>query len=247
MCYFTQRQTGLPGNAGITGSTLSKGRPKPPEAVFAGVGDEHRYRRPKRRPSRANVRLAGDAHPPARHRFVIAMARTRHQRLGTARARAGPSLICCLLAFIFCASASPAQSAPPEPRAVTVGIPQSFPPYYGLDEDGNPVGFAVEVMDAVAERAGFEVTYSVVTTGGDNFEALLAGRIDIIPSLGISEKRGRQVAFTAPVETFPISLFLRDDTQDVRGLDDLAGRVGAVIADTMARLISKSGGPATFN
>jgi ABC-type amino acid transport substrate-binding protein len=74
---------------------------------------------------------------------------------------------------MFCALASPASSAPPEPRAVTVGIPQSFPPYYGLDEDGNPVGFAVDLMDEVAERAGFEVSYSVVKTGGDNFEALL--------------------------------------------------------------------------
>jgi len=104
-----------------------------------------------------------------------------------------------------------------------------------LDENGTPVGFAVDVMDAVAERAGFEVSYRVAKTGGDNFEALLAGRIDIIPSLGISENRARHVSFTAPVETFPISLFLRDDTQDVRGLDDLAGRKVAVIADNVAR------------
>jgi PAS domain S-box-containing protein len=117
---------------------------------------------------------------------------------------------------------------------VTVGVPQSFPPYYGLDEDGNPVGFAVEVMDAVAERAGFEVSYRIVKTGGDNFEALLAGRIDIIPSLGISEKRARHVSFTAPVETFHVSLFVRDDTQDVRELNDLAGRKVAVIADNVA-------------
>ncbi len=163
------------------------------------------------------------------------MERTRHQRLETARVRAGPLLFCCLLAFVFCALASPARSAPPEPRAVTVGITQSFPPYYSLDENGTPVGFTVDVMDAVAERAGFEVSYRVVKTGGDNFEALLAGRIDIIPSLGISEKRARHVAFTAPVETFHISLFLRDDTQDVRGLDDLAGRKVAVIADNVAR------------
>ncbi len=89
---------------------------------------------------------------------MIAMEGTRYQRFGTATARAGPLLFCCLLAFVFCALAGPARSAPPEPRAVTVGIPQSFPPYYELDADGNPVGFAVDVMDAVAERAGFEVS-----------------------------------------------------------------------------------------
>ena len=87
MCDFTQRQTGPPANAGLTGSTIPTG------------------------------------------------ARNRPRR--------EPLLFCCLLAFLFGAVASPARSAPPEPRAVTVGIPQSFPPYYSLDADGNPVGFAV--------------------------------------------------------------------------------------------------------
>ena len=44
-----------------------------------------------------------------------------------------------------------------------------------------------------------------------------------------------RVAFTAPIETFHLSLFVRDDTQDVRGLDDLAGRKVAVIAENVAR------------
>ena len=40
------------------------------------------------------------------------------------------------------------------PRQVTVGVPKAFPPYYQLDEDGNPSGFAVAVMNEVAKRAG---------------------------------------------------------------------------------------------
>ncbi len=174
-------------------------------------------------------------HRPARHRFVIAMERTRHRRLGTARVRAGPLLFCCLLPFIFCALANPARSAPPEPRAVTVGILNSFPPYYELDENGRPGGFAVEVMNEVAERAGITVKYAIFKTGKATQEALKEGRVDVIPGLGITESRKRVFAFTAPVQTLRISFFIRNNTRDVGGMADFAGRTVAVVASNAAQ------------
>ena len=98
-------------------------------------------------------------------------------------------------------------------RQVTVGVPKSFPPYYLLDEAGNPSGFAVAVMNEVAKRAGFKVTYRVAENGGANFKAIRAGDIDIIPSLGINDYRKQYVAFTQPVDTFRVVLFVRDDTR----------------------------------
>ncbi|MCH8139004.1 MAG: PAS domain S-box protein, partial [Proteobacteria bacterium] len=163
------------------------------------------------------------------------MERTRHQRLKTATARAGPLLFCCLLPFIFCALASPARSAPPEPRAVTVGILNSFPPYYELDENGRPGGFAVEVMNEVAERAGITVKYAIFKTGKATQEALKEGRVDVIPGLGITESRKQVFAFTAPVQTLRISFFIRNNTRDVGGMADFAGRTVAVVASNAAQ------------
>ena len=117
-------------------------------------------------------------------------------------------------------SVSPNDGLAQTQRNVTVGVPRLFPPYYQLDEDGNPSGFAVDVMNEVAKQAGFEITYRVAETGGDNFEAIREGDIDIIPSLGINDFRKQYVAFTQPVDTFRIVLFVRDDTQGVTGIDD---------------------------
>jgi len=56
----------------------------------------------------------------------------------------------------------------PSLRQVTVGVPRSFPPYYLLDEYGNPSGFAVDAMNEVAKRAGLSVSYRVKKKTGAN-------------------------------------------------------------------------------
>ena len=133
-------------------------------------------------------------------------------------------------------AAEPSQA----PRPVTVGVPKSFPPYYQLDEDGNPSGFAVAVMNEVAKRAGLKVTYRVKEKWGKIDKALRAGEIDIIPNYGITERRKDYTAFTVPVDTFRISIFVRDDTHDVKGLDDLSGHAVAVLIDNAAYRILQS-------
>lgn len=53
-----------------------------------------------------------------------------------------------------------------------MGVMRDWPPEYSLDDQGEPTGFAVDIMDAVAERAGLEVTYRVY----DRWSDLLLGR-----------------------------------------------------------------------
>ncbi len=167
------------------------------------------------------------------------------QVLGVRAARWISSLVVCGLAGVALhmsgttsARAAMAQDRTSEQdkpalRQVTVGVPRSFPPYYLLDEYGNPSGFAVDAMNEVAKRAGFEVTYRVAENGGANFKAIRAGDIDIIPSLGINDYRKQYVAFTQPVDTFRVVLFIRDDTQDITSIDDMAGRPVAVVVDNV--------------
>mgnify|MGYP002529689799 CR=1 FL=1 len=96
-------------------------------------------------------------------------------------------------------------------------------------------------MNEVAKRAGFKVTYRVAKNGADNFKAIRAGDIDIIPSLGISDYRKQYVAFTRSVDTFRVVLFVRQDTQGVTGIDDLAGRpVAVVVANVSYRFLEKN-------
>jgi ABC-type amino acid transport substrate-binding protein len=44
---------------------------------------------------------------------------------------------------------------------------KNFPPYYMADEDDNPQGFAIEVMNAVAKRAQLKLTYRYFKRGKD--------------------------------------------------------------------------------
>ncbi len=129
--------------------------------------------------------------------------------------------------------------AEPVPREVIAGVPESWPPQYDVDEDGRPVGFAIDVMDAVTALAGIRVTYRVFPNFAEAGRAMDSGTVDIIPNSGITPDRVAAFAFTAPVETFVVSIFVRDDTQDIGGLADLVGRRVAVVERNIGEKLLK--------
>jgi ABC-type amino acid transport substrate-binding protein len=135
-------------------------------------------------------------------------------------------------------SASPGNGAPRESREVIAGVPKLWPPQYGLDDGGNPTGFAIDVMNEIAARAGLRVSYRVMDSFAEVSEAMNDGRIDLIPNSGITPERAARHAFTAPVETFVVSIFVRDDTLGIRTADELRGRkVGVVEFNVGQRLM----------
>lgn len=128
---------------------------------------------------------------------------------------------------------APALQMPPLP-AMTVVVPHSFPPQYQVDENGRPTGFAIDIMDAVARRANLNINYRVEENWLATMAALRTGQADIIPNLGITPERQRDFDFSQPVETFSISLFVRDGFDGIDQIDDLAGRPVAVVAGNTA-------------
>jgi diguanylate cyclase (GGDEF)-like protein/PAS domain S-box-containing protein len=121
-----------------------------------------------------------------------------------------------------------------QPMAVTAAIPRHFPPQYVLNEQGKPTGFAIDVMEQVAARAGLQVTYQVEETWDEVHKALASGRATLVPNMGITERRKAEFAFTSPVETFPVSIFVRDSEEKIRGLEDLAGHTVATFKTNVA-------------
>ena len=149
------------------------------------------------------------------------------------------SLVVCGLAsvavHIFGMTLAPAALAEdrgtdaPGLREVVAAVPRSWPPQYDVDEDGNPIGFAIDVMDEIAALAGLHVTYYITDGITEAGKAVRDGRADIIPNNGIIPERQAQYGFTAPVETFAVSIFVRGDTFDIKGMPDLVGRRVAVV------------------
>lgn len=137
----------------------------------------------------------------------------------------------CMMCFLLI-SAYPfpgaAQSKPPPPLVVCVL--RHFPPQYLTGDDGKPAGFAVDVIERILEANRLPFKYLVVEDWEEAFSALKSGNADIIPNMGITDRRKLWFAFTPPVETFPVSLFVRKSTYDIHGIKDLYGRKTLAVA-----------------
>ncbi len=110
------------------------------------------------------------------------------------------------------------------------GVPANFPPHYSIDsQTGKPAGFAIDVMDEIARRCGIKVRYVVYPTWAKAVAAMGKGEVALIPNLGIIAERAGSMDFTSPIETLNIVIFVRETTQDIRGIADLSGKEVAVV------------------
>ncbi|WP_205743330.1 transporter substrate-binding domain-containing protein [Geobacter sp. FeAm09] len=104
------------------------------------------------------------------------------------------------------------EASAPEGRKVIAAVPADFPPtYYRDGRTGQAAGFAVDVMNAVARRAGIRVEYVFGQAWDEIQEMVLSGKADVIPNLTMDAARQRRFIFTSPVETLPVSLVVRQE------------------------------------
>ena len=116
-----------------------------------------------------------------------------------------------------------------ETKEVVAAVAHDFYPEYVVDADGRPGGFAIDMMNEVAKRAGLSLTYRVFDTWADLIVALERADADLVPAVAVTRAREGRMLFTRPLVMSRVSLFVRQDTDDVRGWSDLAGRGVAVI------------------
>lgn len=123
---------------------------------------------------------------------------------------------------------------------VRVGVMSNWPPQYQLNDSGRPNGFAVDLLEHVADAANLEINFTVMDSWEQLADALRHHRIDLIPNLGITREREQWAAFTSPVETFPVVIFIRRSTLDIQGARDLTHRVvGTVQFNVGTRLMQQ--------
>jgi two-component system, LuxR family, sensor kinase FixL len=122
-------------------------------------------------------------------------------------------------------------------REVIAVVPRSWPPQYDVDESGNPVGFAIDVMNEIARRTGLSVSYRVLENFAEVDKALEAGQADIVPNAGFTPERAARSSFTAPVQVSLISIIVRAGTTGINGLGDLAGRHVGIVESSVGEKI----------
>ena len=112
---------------------------------------------------------------------------------------------------------------------ITASAPRNWPPYNTTGPDGQPAGFAIDILNAVAARAGYRVSYRIMPTIKDAYDAGLKGVVDVQPNIGLVPSRQKILNFTPPIQSFAVSILVRTESQKIQGIADLDGRKVAVV------------------
>ncbi len=121
-------------------------------------------------------------------------------------------------------------------QKVRIATDASWPPFEYVDEGTKEiVGLDIELMQAIAEKAGIEVEFINVS-----WDPLLAGMAQCqydaaISAMTITEERAQSFNFTEPYFAAGQVVTVRLDNTDITGKDSLVGKtVGAQIGTTGA-------------
>lgn len=110
---------------------------------------------------------------------------------------------------------------------ICVGTEPSSAPF-AYEDKGKLVGYDIELIHAVAERAGYRVTYRAITLN-NLFDALQQGYIDVaIDSLSITPERQQLASFTKPYITNGGIALLVNSNSPIKSIADLNGKTVGV-------------------
>jgi ABC-type amino acid transport substrate-binding protein len=119
---------------------------------------------------------------------------------------------------------------------VRVATDATWPPFEMVNEQSKQIeGFDIDLMNAIAEKGGFEVEYINVA-----FDPLLAGMAQCqydaaISAMTITEERKKSFLFSDPYFGAGQVVVVRTENTDIMGKDNLSGKkVGAQVGTTGA-------------
>ena len=127
------------------------------------------------------------------------------------------------------------EAAPAEATTVIkVGTNAEYQPFEFVDENGEIVGFDVDIVNEVAQRAGFEVEWTNTKWDGI-FVALANGEFNAVASaVTITDERKQAIDFSEPYFNAGQALAVRADNTDITSPENLAEgvRVGVQLGTT---------------
>lgn len=127
-----------------------------------------------------------------------------------------------------------------------VGTEPTFPPFDSTDDDGNIVGFDMDLIKAIGEDQGFDVEFVNL-----NFEGLIpalqTGQIEIVAAGMNADKKNRneEVDFSNRYYRSGLVVAVANDNTTINSIDDLtpdmkvAAQTGTTSADMAERLANE--------
>ena len=118
----------------------------------------------------------------------------------------------------------------------------SFVPFEMMDQEtGEMIGFDMEIIREVADRAGFEIDLNTMDFNGI-IPALQTGNVDIaIAGITITEEREEIVDFSDPYYDSGLRILVRQDNDKVGEISDLESvKIGTKIGSTSYDYLMKT-------
>jgi glutamate/aspartate transport system substrate-binding protein len=153
------------------------------------------------------------------------------------------SLAACLLATAAVAQSggeglSPTLAAIKSAHVVRLGYRESSPPFSFLDQSSRPIGYSLELCEAVVDEIGIEVDDPnlridyVKVTSDDRIQAVLQKKIDLeCGSTTANAERARQVAFS-PLMFVAGTKLMVPKASGIASASDLKGKTVVVTKGT---------------
>jgi len=145
------------------------------------------------------------------------------------------------------AAPAPVASAPAPAKVYVVGTDAAYAPFESQNEKGDIVGFDIEVVQAIAAKAGFEVKF-VNTPWEGIFNALGQGDRDMVVSaVTITEERKQTMDFSQPYFDAQQLIAVKETSKVAKFADLKKLKVGVQTGTTGDEAVSKLLGKTSTN
>ncbi len=129
----------------------------------------------------------------------------------------------CAALLLHAGFAQAANEASVLPQTVTAGSEFDYPPYAIVKPNGEPDGFSVELLKAVASEMRIDLSFQV-GPWNDILSKFKAGRLQVLPLFATNPERAKYADATTPYLTVYGAVFVRKDERRIHAFGDLQGK-----------------------
>jgi PAS domain S-box-containing protein len=117
-------------------------------------------------------------------------------------------------------------------KTILVGVNKDFAPLEFQNSQGNPDGYTVDLMKAIAKQEGLNIKFKFETWSNVRRD-LQDKKIDMVSGMLYSKERDKIFDFSIPHSIIAYSIFIRKETL-IKSLDDLKEKEIIVVEDVYA-------------
>lgn len=115
-----------------------------------------------------------------------------------------------------------------EHKSVLLGVDPEFVPFEFLDVDGSYRGMCADYVRIISERTGIAMHIAPNLSWNEAVEQAKVRKIDVLPCVGMTEKRKEFLTYSSPHQTFYRVFVTKEGSEIGNSVDDLKGLKVAV-------------------